>query len=251
MISINGIPIGATIFPDGTSQVWHLPEELLQQVYKDWLCEVRWDFESEAEFIHLAQLKTLLDTYTPAIHLDMPYLPYARQDKRVENQSTFALATFARLLNGLGFQQVTVLDAHNNPRANAIYNLVDRSPRDFITDAWKASRADLIVYPDAGAEQRYFTYDTGPFIRADKVRDQATGHILNMTLNGSVKGKSLLIVDDLCDAGGTFKLVAERALEAGAEDVHLYVTHGLFTKGLQTLRSSGIKRIFTHKGEIR
>ena len=48
----------------------------------------------------------------------------------------------------------------------------------------------------------------------------------------------------------TFKLMAEQLYREGAEDVHLFCTHGIFSKGLQTLRDSGIKRIFTHRGEV-
>ena len=251
MISLNGTKITPTIFPDGTSQVWHLPESLLESVYKDYVASILWEFESEAEFLHLAQLKTLVDTYAPVVNLEMPYCPYARQDKRIDNESTFALTTFARLLNALSFNQVTVIDAHNNPRANAINNLVDKSPRGFIEDALKATKADLILFPDAGAVTRYASYDLCDYVYAEKVREQSTGRIVSIEFKGGVAGKRLLICDDLCDAGGTFKMVAEHALLQGAKEVHLYISHGLFTKGIQTLRDSGIKRIWTRKGEIK
>ena len=48
----------------------------------------------------------------------------------------------------------------------------------------------------------------------------------------------------------TFKLMAEQLYKQGAAEVHLYVTHGIFSKGLSVLRSSGIKRIFTKDGEV-
>jgi len=253
MISLNGVKVAPTMFPDGTSQVWKLPADLLETLYKGYIIEVVWEFESEAEFLHLAQLKTLLDTYSPVIHLDMPYLPYARQDKRVSNDSTFALAAFARLLNALNFTQVTVLDAHNNPRAHAIENLVDQPPRNLISEAIDISGADTLLFPDQGAETRYSAYELGNYVTAKKIRDQSTGAILRVTLKGSVKGCKVLIIDDICDGGATFKGVAEAALtkKAGALEVHLYVTHGIFSKGLKTLRDSGIKRIFTRKGEMK
>ncbi len=253
MISLNGVKIVPTMFPDGTSQVWKLPADLLETLYKGYLIEVLWEFESEAELVHLAQLKTLLDTYSPVVHLDMPYLPYARQDKRVDNASTFALTAFARILNALKFTQVTVLDAHNDPRAHAIFDLVNKSPREFISEAIDISGADTILFPDEGASARYAAYELANSVTAKKTRDQSTGEILRTSINGSVKGCKLLIVDDICDGGATFKGVAEAALtkKAGALEVHLYVTHGIFSKGLKTLRDSGIKRIFTRKGEVK
>lgn len=251
MISLSDVVVTPTIFPDKTSQVWKLPEDLLAGVWKEDEAHVAWEFEHEGEIAHLAQLKILLDTYTAHVHLWMPYLPYARQDKRVENSSTFALTAFATLLNAIRFASVTVLDSHNNPRAHAIYGLEDLRPKKYIEKAFEDSGANLILFPDAGAWQRYGAYQIGPAISADKIREQSTGRILGITINGKVKDKKLLIVDDLCDAGGTFKLVAEQAIKAGAKDVHLYVTHGLFTKGLQTLRDSGIHRIFTRQGEVK
>lgn len=250
MISVNGTIVRPDIFPDGTSQVWKLPEALLQAIYRDNEARVAWEFEAEAELLWLAQLKVLLDTYTSFVYLYMPYLPFGRQDKRVENQSTFALTAFARLLNTLNFLTVTVLDAHNNSRAHAINGLEDLSPRSLIENAWEKTGANLLLYPDAGAKLRYEAYKIGPSVCADKVRDQSTGNILKVTINGSVKSKRVLIVDDLCDGGMTFCLVAWAALALGAMEIHLYTTHGLYSKGVTGLRDAGIQRIFNRKGEV-
>lgn len=256
MISINGVQVKPTLFPDKTSQVWQLSDALLESLYKEGMCTIKWEFENEAEFIHLAQLKTLLDTRCQYITLDMPYLPYARQDKWVSNKTTFALRTFAALLNSLNFTEVHVLDAHNNLRANAIMNLVDDSPKKYIEAAFEKSGANLILFPDAGAKLRYESYNVDSYpVYADKSRDQTTGNIKDVKIVGSVAGKRVLIVDDICDGGMTFKLVAEAALkplkdgQGGATEVSLYVTHGIFSKGLKPLWDSGIMKIYTHKGQ--
>ncbi len=250
MISLNGIQIVPTIFPDQTSQVWKIDQALLDQVYKDYIATITWDFHHEAELIHVAQLRTLLSTYTPIVHLEIPYLPYGRQDKRISNDSTFALATFATLINSLDFAIVRTIDAHNNPRAHAINNLVDLSPRDYIEHALKETGANLVLYPDAGARTRYEHLIQAKSVHAEKMRNQATGQILFIDIKGSVRGKSVLIVDDLIDAGGTFVLVAQKAKKAGARFVHLYATHALLTAGVMVLKDGGIDRIFSRKGEL-
>lgn len=280
MIKLGAHAVIPTIFPDRTSQVWHVQPEALAEVEKTGEADVHWEFESEAEFMHLAQLVTLLGTYgglwgftsTLVKRLHMAYLPYARQDKHVSNESTFALKTFAALVNVLGFQEVTVLDAHSNVWANQIKNLVDKSPRDHIQRAIDESGANLLLFPDKSAEGRYSAYNFQQgddvkyaslnWVTAEKVRAPGTGEITGFNLGpirnaespnvrgASMAGKHVLIVDDLCDAGGTFKIAAKAALEAKAKEVHLYITHGLFTKGVRTLRDSGIKRIWTHKGEV-
>lgn len=255
MISINGVKIVPLIFSDKTSQVWKLPENLLQGIYKEPACTIKWEFETEAEFLQIAQLKTLLDTYCDVINLDMPYLPYGRQDKRVENNSTFALHAFAKVLNALNFNEVHTIDAHNNLRAHMIKGLEDHNASSFIMKAADAVGADLFLFPDAGAKTRY---ENLPILRAgrasecvyaNKVREQSTGLIKSITIVGKVKGKKLLICDDIADGSMTFILLAKEALKQGAQEVHLYVTHGIFSKGTEIVFASGISRIFTHKGE--
>ncbi len=239
-----------TIFPDKTSQVWKLPADLVERLRTASAAAVRWEFESEAELLHLAQLALLLKSFGLAVSLDLPYLPYARQDKDVGNAATFALHAFARLLNALELDSVRVLDAHSAKAVALIERLEDRAPRAEIEGALRATQADVLLFPDAGAKARYGAYGLGECVHADKERDQATGLIRGILIHGAVKGKRLLIVDDICDGGMTFKLVAERALADGAAEVHLFVTHGIFSNGTQTLRRSGIARIFTHAGEI-
>ena len=83
----------------------------------------------------------------------------------------------------------------------------------------------------------------------EKVRDQLTGNIVRYKIVGEPVGKNVLIIDDICDGGMTFKLLAKDLLAAGAKSVVLFVTHGLFSKGLQTLKDSGIQRIYAQDGE--
>jgi ribose-phosphate pyrophosphokinase len=281
MIKLGAHIITPTIFPDRTSQVWHVQPEALAEVEKTGEADITWEFESEAEFMHLAQLVTLLTMYDNsqaggrliAKRLSMPYLPYARQDKRISNESTFALKTFAFLLNSLDFSEVHVLDAHSNVWANQIQNLVDESPQKYIQRAIDESGCDLLLFPDASAEKRYsaygFRHQTSKgglmaldWVTAEKVRTPSTGEIVGFKLGEisnsagrvkgeTVKGKNVLIVDDLADGGRTFIEAAKAAYERGAKTVSLYVTHGIFSRGLAPLREAGIKKIWTHKGEVK
>jgi ribose-phosphate pyrophosphokinase len=79
-----------------------------------------------------------------------------------------------------------------------------------------------------------------------KKRDVASGKLTGFSLMaGDVRGRDLLIVDDLCDAGGTFIGSAQVLREAGAHSVSLYVTHGIFSKGVEHLFANGIDAIYT------
>ena len=248
MLYLNGVPVAVTIFPDKTSQVWKLPEDQLRP-NKD-PTVIRWQFEHEGEAMHLLQLKHLLASYGHECKLELPYLPYGRQDKPYRNDATFALGPFAEFLNMLKFKSVEILDPHSSRATHLINNSIAQYPIEAVCMAVASTDADVLCYPDDGAVKKYHNLYQFPYIFGEKVRDQSTGRITNYTLNGQAEGKRVLIVDDLCDGGATFVLLGTALLDAGALSISLFVSHGLFTKGLAPLRQAGINRIFTAQGEV-
>lgn len=70
---------------------------------------------------------------------------------------------------------------------------------------------------------------------ASKIRDSKTGKITDTTFHDEVKGRKVLIVDDICDGGRTFIELGKLLREKQAETIYLYITHGIFSKGLQAL----------------
>ena len=246
MIQLNGVPIVATIFPDKTSQVWNLAPELM--LIAPAINHITWVFEAEAEFMQLAQLQYLLKASDCTSDLYMPYLPYARQDKAVSNNQTFALRPFLALLAGMGFDSISAFDPHNESAIKEhLSNFEAVSPLQAINAAINELKPDLICYPDAGAQSRYAHLIPFPNLFAKKVRNQSTGVIESLGIAGDFQNKTVLIIDDICDGGMTFIRLAQ-ALK-GASQIHLYVSHGVFSKGTAVLRLAGINRLFTKEGE--
>lgn len=244
MILLNGQRIQPTMFPDKTSQVWkiNMPSGIAQ---------IMWEFESEAELMHVAQLTDLVTADGGMVDLHMTYLPYARQDKEVANDKTFALNTFARLINAMGFRRVTADDPHSEVAADLIHRFMPIYRSLEVHHSFAAVKADLVCYPDAGAAHKYKHMISLPWIEAAKERDQLTGKISSCVLigDGDVRDRVILIVDDICDGGATFIGIASSLYARGAKEVHLHVTHGIFSRGLDVLKQANIKRIFTAKGE--
>lgn len=250
MISLNGYYIKPTIFPDKTSQVWKIPEFILD----DKLYEVVWSFEGEAELMHLAQLARLLRNRNRTMTLHLPYLPYARQDKLVANDATFALRVFAEIVSCFGFNEISCYDPHSEVASDVFCGLkVIRNCKE-VNEALSETGAQILCYPDEGARNKYTEWFTVPYVYGQKVRDQQSGRIERLDLVAEphdLNGKDILIVDDICDGGATFILLAEALKEAGAAKVHLFVSHGIFSRGISVLRESGIERIFIKEGEIK
>ncbi len=198
------------------------------------------------------QLKDLLDELGVKAYLSLPYLPYGRQDKSVGNEATFALRTFAKLLNKLNFVTVSIMDPHSRLALALIENSSAMYPEALVTGAINECKSDLICYPDKGALDKYSTmYPFVRFIYGEKQRDPLTGQIGYYALVGDPKGKRVMIIDDLVDGGATFILLTKALKDCGAEDVSLFATHGIFSKGTQVLFDAGISRIFTKDGEVK
>lgn len=254
MILLGKHKVEATHFPDGTTQVWKLPQTILDEVYKENMADITWVYENDAEYIQVAQLKLLLDTYVDYVNLHMPFLPYGRQDKRIDNNFTFGLHAFARLINVLNFTRVTTIDSHNATRSCMINRLEDQSPAKYIQFAIDETKTDFLLFPDQGAQKRYGVYDFGiNHTFAEKVRNQETGAITDIVIQNAIKfrNKRVLIVDDIADGGATFIGITKKALSKGTKEIYLYVTHGIFSRGLKPLIDAGISRIFTRNGEVK
>lgn len=252
MIYLCGKPLDVTIFPDKTSQVWQIPQHFTRHLDS---VSVKWKFENEGEFIHLAQLKMLLNSFGVRPTLYLPSLPYGRQDKGVSNSTTFALHAFAALINSLKFEQIVITDPHSELAIELIKNSVAVYPIEQLKEVISVTQSNAICFPDKGARVKYGPIYTGlgpPWVYGEKVRDQLTGKITSYEVKTGKfhhANKNVLIVDDICDGGATFVILAKELLKTGALEVNLFVTNGIFSKGLKPLFGAGIKRIFTQEGE--
>jgi ribose-phosphate pyrophosphokinase len=110
-----------------------------------------------------------------------------------------------------------------------------------------------LVAPDAGARKRVQTLAKQlgglPVVFAEKVRDTRTGEIVATSIVGELPNRNLLVVDDICDGGRTFIELAaalkdKQAAQGLDKPLFLYVTHGIFSKGLDVLTPL-YKQVFT------
>jgi ribose-phosphate pyrophosphokinase len=93
------------------------------------------------------------------------------------------------------------------------------------------SQFDGIIAPDKGARLRaQGVADLAglPVYTATKARDEFSGRLSNFAIEGLPDAGRLLVVDDICDGGGTFMGLAE-ASGLDRERLHLYVSHGVFS----------------------
>lgn len=169
--------------------------------------------------------------------LRLPYLPYARQDRVMNDGESLAVKVFADMVNSIEFDEVRVHDVHSDVGVAVLNNCTSYSQWEIINFANfdKIKEADCLVIPDAGASKRCLKFaqkaNISYVVRADKVRSVETGEITGTEVYGDVTACNCLITDDICDGGRTFIELAKVLRERGAKGITLLVTHGIFSKG--------------------
>ncbi|KKK90580.1 hypothetical protein LCGC14_2721590 [marine sediment metagenome] len=188
------------------------------------------------------------------VHLRVDYLLGARMDRRIDDRQPDTLAVVADIINAANFKSVSILDPHSDAALDIIAGCeLPRYPmaemRDVLSEYEPAET--LIVIPDKGAAKRVLAMTQGfgfAHVQCYKVRDEQTGALSGFAIANeaarvySVTGKRCLIVDDICDGGGTFTGLAKALREAGARSIDLFVTHGIFSKGRAL---QGIDKIYS------
>lgn len=235
-------------FPGGERHV-RLPAAQLCAIDvldKDWTIEAR--VYTPADIMDLMLVTDAMRRIIPAgslLRLVMPYVPYARQDRVALEGEPLSAAVFCTLINALAFDSVEVWDPHSDVTPALLKNVRIRPTKALMQQTFdEKGMAHLLancafVAPDAGARKRVaaLAKDFGTeVVFAAKKRDPTTGKLSGAQVLGDVPARPLLVVDDICDGGGTFLELARVLREKTDAPLYLYVTHGLFTKGLDALK---------------
>jgi len=175
------------------------------------------------------------------LHLELPYLPYARQDRVCAPGQAFSLEVFANILKTLRLTTLVTWDCHSNVgiTLTGARNIapVDIIRADKELTSLLLNENTVLICPDKGAVNRCDDIkeklNLANIVYCEKKRDPATGKIYKTdVLVDDLSGKCAVISDDICDGGYTFIKIAEQLKEKNVDKVVLFVTHGIFSKGI-------------------
>lgn len=214
-------------------------------------------------FLKLLTLKDALDrlNHDSLIELNISYMPAGRQDRVMSEGESLSLKVYCNMINSCKFHCVRVLDPHSDVTAACLEGkvyivdnryLYERS----ITTIRTAEKIDeyYLISPDSGANKKIKDLAKTPVhmsqlldvVYCDKTREVTTGKITGFKVHyDDLQGKACVIVDDICDGGGTFIGIAKELKKKNAGPIYLVVSHGLFTKGLDPLKED-FAGVFTH-----
>lgn len=161
----------------------------------------------------------------------VPYFPGARQDR------SDGFTPLTKDVVGMMLQYAHIplhtFDMHSQNGHNFVRNWL---PSDLDLSALR-DRYDGIIAPDSGARGRAQDFADALGLKevlvAEKRREFGTGKILDYSIYDVREHHRYLVVDDICDGGATFNILAD-AIPANSQ-ADLWVSHGIFSRGVEAL----------------
>ena len=226
---INGEGFKIITFPDGEKHLKVDPIDLKQPI--NIICRIT---NSDELFI-LMQLSDILNRLEVSVDkIEITYLMSMRCDRLFSMEEPFTLKLVANVINSFNAKAVYITEPHSSRSLNLINNSVAVNPMDKLVK--QMSETYTICYPDKGASDRYdFEFDSRIYCK--KVRTVETGKLIKFSFDymvSDITPTNIVIVDDLCDGGGTFLGIAELLRkEFNPDKLILVVTHAVQEEGLK------------------
>lgn len=205
---------------------------------------------------NLMQLLIMIDAMKRAsagcITAVVPYFGYARQDRKAKARDPISAKLVADLISTAGADRVVSMDLHAS-QIQGFFNIpVDHLLGAPILGRYMKERVGqeegeyVVVSPDLGSvtRSRNFAVRIGcPLAIIDKRRQRANESEV-MNLIGEVRGKRVILVDDMIDTAGTLCNAAKAVMEHGAKSVTACASHGVLSgPALERLRESPIEEV--------
>ncbi|MGB1295773.1 MAG: ribose-phosphate diphosphokinase [Flavobacteriales bacterium] len=184
------------------------------------------------------------------IHLVIPYFPGARQDRIINEGEALSVKVYTTILNEQQLTSITIFDPHSDVTPALLNHCRVINNFDFIEQVTQQLPKNiLLISPDGGALKKIYKVAAHlkqyEVVECSKSRDLETGKLSKFTVySEDLKGQPCLIVDDICDGGGTFLGLAKVLKAKNAGPIYLAVSHGIFSKGFDDLNKH-FDKIFT------
>ena len=236
------------VFPDGESKITfgRIPKNSVILVVQSTYPPVDTNLLQALSIISQAR------KVSSKIYAIIPYMGYARQDRQFLSGEVVTMSIVARMLKSAGAKKIIVVDIHSKialnhfkiPKENvsAIPELAKYFKKMKLKDA-------LVVSPDMGGALRAKKFASMlqmNFIALKKSRNRNTGKVVIQSSKVDVRGKDLILVDDIISTGGSIVKAAQFLKRQKCKRVFVACTHGLFVGDAEKkIRNAGVSRIIS------
>lgn len=244
-------PIEIFVFPDLEKRI-RIKEKVLDE---DCIIVQSASIPPDENYMELfIMIDALKRSGAKSVKAVIPYLGYQRQDHVFRDGEAVSLEVIAEILTRVGMTELFSFDLHS-PKIPEIFTVPVHHLSALPLFAEKIHKSLIInhqsfvlVSPDMGGIRRIKEISellgNIPFATVEKNRDLATGVINDSSLEGDVRGKTAIIVDDMISTGITMVDAANLLIENGASKVFVFATHPVFARGCdKLLQHSKIEKV--------
>ncbi len=182
-----------------------------------------------------------------------PFYPYARQDKKHRGREPISARLIADLLKTAGADRIMSIDLHTAQIQGFFDGPVDHLfalplLADYVAKCYSSEQL-TVVSPDTGrvraAEQWADRIGGAPIAFIHKTRDpRVPNQVVANRVVGEVAGRTCILADDMIDTGNSIVKAAELLYDAGAADVIMAATHGIFSEpAADRLKNSRVREV--------
>ena len=236
------------VFPDGESKITfgHIPKNSIVLVVQSTYPPV------DTNLLQALSIISQVRKVSSKIYAIIPYMGYARQDKQFLSGEVVTMSIVAKMIQAAGAKKIVVVDIHSKTALNHF-----KIPKENVSaipelakyfKKMKLKNA-LVVSPDMGGSLRakkFASLLNIDFIALKKSRNRNTGKVLIQSSKVDVRGKDLILVDDIISTGGSIIKAAQFLKRHKCKRVFVACTHGLFVEGAEKkIKKAGVSRIIS------
>jgi len=236
------------VFPDGESKITfgHIPKNSIVLVVQSTYPPV------DTNLLQALSIISQVRKVSSKIYAIIPYMGYARQDNQFLSGEVVTMSIIAKMIQAAGAKKVVAVDIHSKTALNHF-----KIPKENVSaipelakyfKKMKLKNA-LVVSPDMGGSLRAKKFAgllNIDFIALKKSRNRNTGKILIQSSKVNVRGKDLILVDDIISTGGSIIKAAQFLKRQKCKRLFVACTHGLFVEDAEKkIKKAGVSQIIS------
>ena len=236
------------VFPDGESKITfgRIPKNSIVLVIQSTYPPV------DTNLLQILSIISQARKASSKVYAVIPYMGYARQDRQFLSGEVITMSIVAKMLKVAGAKKVVVVDIHSKTALN--HFKISKESVSAIPELAKYFKKlklknALVVSPDMGGALRakkFASLLNTDFITLKKSRDRNTGKVQIHSSKADVRGKDLIVVDDIISTGGSIVKATQFLKRQKCKRVFVACTHGLFIgDAIKKMKKAGVSQIIS------
>ena len=236
------------VFPDGESKITfgRIPKNSIVLVVQSTYPPV------DTNLLQILSIISQARKASSKIYAIIPYMGYARQDRQFLSGEVVTMSIVAKMLEVAGAKKVVVVDIHSKTALN--HFKISKESVSAIPELAKYFKKlklknALVVSPDVGGALRakkFASLLNTDFITLKKSRDRNTGKVQIHSSKVDVRGRDLIVVDDIISTGGSVVRATQFLKRQKCKRVFVACTHGLFIgDAIRKMKKAGVSQIIS------